>query len=85
MKKVPRSLRWLTLLGFAFLVGACGVGRPGAKKRRKVRMPCPCNLHHHFPVYLTYANEQKSTVSPSLKWAHGSYPPSKRLCRRPDR
>jgi len=52
MKKVPRSLRWLTLLGFAFLVGACGVGRPGAKKRRKVRMPCPCNLHHHFPVYL---------------------------------
>ncbi len=84
MKKITLSLRWLALLGFAFLVGACGAGRPGTKKRRKVRMPCPCNLYPHFPVYLGYASEQKDTVSFSPEWACGIYPPSKRLCRRPN-
>jgi len=85
MKKVMLSLRWVVVVGLAFLMGACGAGRPGTKKRRKVRMPCPCNLYPHFPVYLAYANEQKHAVSFSPEWAHGSHAPSKRLCRKPDR
>ncbi len=72
--------RWLGLLGLLAVVVACGGPRAGAKKRRKVRMPCPCNLHPHFLVYLAYANQEECKSRIGSEWAYDSHDGSKRLC-----
>jgi hypothetical protein len=88
MKQLPAILRLGTrLLLFFLIVGiaaACGTSRAGTKKRRKVRMPCPCNLHHHFPVYLAYASSEQNEVCFSPGRADVSQSGAERLCRGPN-
>ncbi len=88
MKKLPTVLQISSKLLLFFLIigiaGACAASRAGTKKRRKVRMPCPCNLHHHFPVYLAYANSEQNEVCLSPGGANVSQSGAERLCREPN-
>jgi hypothetical protein len=88
MKKLPAILRVSSKLLLFFLIvgiaGACGTSRAGTKKRRKVRMPCPCNLHHHFLVYLAYANSEQNKVCLSPGGTNVSQSGVERLCREPN-
>jgi hypothetical protein len=88
MKKLPAILRLDTRLLLFFLIvsiaGACGTSRAATKKRRKVRMPCPCNLHRHFPVYLAYASSDQNEVCFSPRRADVSQSGVERLCRWPN-
>ncbi len=79
---------------YAFLMGLSGVlamtiactgPRSVAKKRRKVRMPCPCNLYFRFPVYLAYASQKECESSTGLEWAYWHHHNNRGVCRWTDR
>ncbi len=80
-----RYLVWLGVLVMAAGTVACGGPRAGAKKRRKVRMPCPCNLGPHFPVYLAYASQKERKWATSPSRAYQPYDDSGGVCRWTDR
>lgn len=77
--------RYLGWLGLLVMVVACGGPRAGAKKRRKVRMPCPCNLYPHFPVYLAYASQKEREWITGFSGAYRLYSDSGSVCRWTDR
>ena len=79
-----RYLGWMGFLGIVVVV-ACGGSRTVAKKRRKVRMPCPCNLSPRFPVYLAYASHKERERITGAERDYGPYYDSGRVCRWTDR